>query len=33
MFAPDKVELIGYEPHKAIRGELTVAGGFYEKKK
>lgn len=32
-FTPDKVELIGYEPHKSIKGELTVAGGFYEKKK
>jgi thymidylate synthase len=32
-FLPDKVELIGYEPHKTIKGELTVAGGFYEKKK
>lgn len=29
-FSPDKVELIGYEPHKMIKGELTVAGGFYE---
>lgn len=30
-FSPEKVELVGYEPHKAIKGELTVAGGFYEK--
>jgi thymidylate synthase len=31
-FSPEKVELIGYEPHKGIKGELTVSGGFYEKK-
>ncbi len=31
-FSPDKVELIGYEPHKTIKGDLTVAGGFFEKK-
>lgn len=30
-FAPDKVTLEGYEPHPALRGELTIAGGFYEK--
>lgn len=31
-FSPEKVELIGYEPHGMIKGKLTVAGGFYEKK-
>ncbi len=31
-FTPDKVTLTGYDPHPAIKGELTVAGGFYEKK-
>ena len=30
-FHPDKVELIGYESHPALRGEMTVAGGFDEK--
>lgn len=32
-FTPDKVELLGYEPHPAIKGELTVAGGLFEKNK
>ena len=32
-FTPDKVELIGYDPHPVLKAELTVAGGFYEKKK
>ena len=31
-FSPDKVTLSGYEPHAPIKGDLTVAGGFYEKK-
>jgi len=30
-FTPDKVELVGYDPYPSIKGELTVAGGFYEK--
>jgi thymidylate synthase len=32
-FTPDKVTLTGYDPHPTIKGDLTVAGGFYEKKK
>ena len=28
IFRPEHVELIGYEPHDAIKAELTVAGGF-----
>ncbi len=32
-FTADKVILEGYDPHPALKGELTVAGGFYEKKK
>nr|AIA18356.1 NUDIX domain protein [uncultured bacterium] len=31
-FTPDKVELINYDPHPTLKGDLTVAGGFYEKK-
>ena len=30
-FQPDKVTLEGYESHPALRGEMTVAGGFDEK--
>ena len=30
-FTVDKVELIGYDPHPGLKGELTVAGGLYEK--
>lgn len=30
-FTPDKVELIGYDPYPGLKGELTVAGGLYEK--
>lgn len=30
-FTPDKVELIGYDAHPALKGDLTVAGGFFEK--
>lgn len=30
-FTPDKIELIGYDPHPGLKGELTVAGGFYER--
>ncbi len=32
-FSPDKVTLTGYDPYPTIKGELTVAGGFYEKEK
>jgi len=32
-FMPDKVELIGYDPHPGLKGELTVAGGLFEGKK
>lgn len=31
-FKPDLVSLHDYDPHPALKGELTVAGGFYEKK-
>lgn len=30
-FTTDKVELLNYNPHPPIKGELTVAGGLYEK--
>jgi len=30
-FTVDKVELINYDPHPGLKGELTVAGGLYEK--
>lgn len=30
-FNPDKVSLEEYSPHPSIKGELTVAGGYYEK--
>ena len=30
-FTPDLVSLENYNPHPAIKGELTVAGGLYEK--
>ncbi len=32
-FTPDKVVLEGYNPYPPIKADLTVAGGFYEKKK
>lgn len=32
-FTTDKVELIGYDPHPGLKGELTVAGGLFEGKK
>ncbi len=32
-FTPEKVTLVGYDPHPPIKGELTVAGGLYQKKK
>ncbi len=31
-FKADSVELIGYDPHPGLKGELTVAGGLFEKK-
>lgn len=31
-FKPEMVELIDYDPHPMLKGDLTVAGGFYEKK-
>ena len=30
-FTVDKIELIGYDPHPGLKGELTVAGGLFEK--
>ena len=30
-FTTDKVELVGYDPHPGLKGELTVAGGLFEK--
>jgi thymidylate synthase len=32
-FTPDKVVLEGYDPYPPIKAELTVAGGYFEKKK
>ena len=32
-FTPDKVVLEGYNPYPSIKAELTVAGGYFEKKK
>ena len=29
-FTPDKIELLDYHPHKSIKADLTVAGGFYQ---
>lgn len=31
-FRPEYVELIDYNPHPALKAELTVAGGLYDKK-
>lgn len=31
-FRPEHVELVDYNPHPILRGELTVAGGYYKKK-
>ncbi len=31
-FNPSKVELLNYEPHSGLKGELTVAGGLFEKR-
>ncbi|MEN9407028.1 MAG: hypothetical protein RLZZ455_244, partial [Candidatus Parcubacteria bacterium] len=30
-FRPEHVTLNNYDPHPLLRGELTVAGGLYEK--
>jgi thymidylate synthase len=30
-FRPEFVKLVDYEPHAAIRGELTAAGGYNKK--
>jgi thymidylate synthase len=32
-FTAEKVELLNYDPHPLLKGELTVAGGLYEGKK
>jgi len=32
-FTTEKVELIGYDPHPGLKGELTVAGGLFEGKR
>jgi thymidylate synthase len=32
-FTPDKIVLEGYNPYPTIKAELTVAGGYFEKKK
>lgn len=31
-FDPSKVELLNYDPHPGLKGELTVAGGLFEGK-
>lgn len=31
-FRPEYVELVGYDPHPTLKGELTVAGGLFDKK-
>ena len=31
-FKPESVELMGYDPHPALKAELSISGGFYEKK-
>lgn len=30
-FKPESVELIGYDPHPALKAELSVSGGLFEK--
>ncbi|HEX8965127.1 MAG TPA: thymidylate synthase [Patescibacteria group bacterium] len=32
-FTPDKVELLNYDPYPTLKGELTVAGGLFQKQK
>ncbi len=31
-FTPDKIHLENYDPHPMIKGQLSVSGGFFEKK-
>lgn len=31
-FTPQKVELIGYDPHPTLKAELSISGGLFEKK-
>jgi thymidylate synthase len=31
-FKPEHVELTGYDPHPALKAELSVSGGFIDKK-
>src|SRR5438105_1298281 len=31
-FRPEHVQLLNYDPYPTLKGELTVAGGFFEKK-
>jgi thymidylate synthase len=31
-FTPDKVKLVDYDPHPSLKAELSVSGGFFEKK-
>jgi len=31
-FTPDKVKLVDYDPYPTLKAELSVSGGFYEKK-
>lgn len=32
-FRPDLVELKNYDPHPSLKGELTIAGGYYDPKR
>ncbi len=32
-FKPEYVELVGYDPHPALKAELSVSGGFFDTKK
>jgi thymidylate synthase len=32
-FIPDKIVLEDYNPYPTIKAELTVAGGYFERKK
>ncbi len=31
-FTPDKIELLNYNPHPTLKAELSVSGGFFDKK-
>lgn len=31
-FKPEYVELIGYDPHPPIKGELSISGGYFDEK-